>query len=69
MTNPAMEHRRDTRLDSSEMHLAQLHFENRDMEAEWIAESICTLVPPNAHPAVGALHDDRDGAGASPFRI
>ena len=62
MTNPAMEHRRDTRLDSSEMHIAHLHFQDRDLEAEWIADAICTLVPPNAEPEVGAFHDDRDGA-------
>ena len=61
MTNPAMEHRRETRLDLSEMHVAQLHFEDREMEAEWIADSICTLVPPKTQPPVGAFHDERDG--------
>ena len=62
MTNPAMQHRRAIRLDSSELHVAQLHFDDRNEEAEWIADTISTLVPPNAEPSLGAYHDERDGA-------
>ena len=40
MSNPAMKHRRETRQDVSEHHVAQLHFDNRSSEAEWIADTI-----------------------------
>ena len=62
MTNPAMEHRRETRLDLSERHVAQLHFDDRTREAEWIANTIATLVPSRGNESVGAFHDEREGA-------
>ncbi len=62
MTNPAMKHRKELRQDLSELHVAQLHFDDREMEADWIADSICALVPPSVQPAVGAFHDDGDKA-------
>ena len=62
MTNPPMEHRRVGRFNCSEMHVAQLHFQDRDGEARWIADAVATLVPPGIEPAIGAFHDDREGA-------
>lgn len=62
MTNPAMQHRRVTRLDLSEVHLAQLHFDDRPAEADWIADAISALVRPNGDLSLGAFHDEPDGA-------
>ena len=62
MTNPAMEHRRATRHDASEVHVAQLHFEDRNEEAEWIADTISTLVRLEGGQSVGAFHDESDGS-------
>ena len=58
MTNPAMEHRRNTRVDLSEYHVAQLHFDDRAAEAEWIADSITKLVCPGDLTTIGAFHDE-----------
>ena len=69
MTNPAMEHRRTTRVDLSECHVAQLHFDERAAEAEWIADSITKLVRPGEGTAVvGAFHDERDGQRGLAFK-
>ena len=62
MTNPAMEHRRDTRQDLSEKHVAQLHFDDRIAEAKWIAATISNLVRHRGATSVGAFHDEADGA-------
>ena len=62
MSNPAMKHRRETRQDVSERHVAQLHFDNRSSEAEWIADTITTLVPPDRDNQVGAFQDEFDGS-------
>ena len=58
MSNPSMEHRRDTRLDLSNRHVAQIHFDDRPSEAEWIADTITKLVPSASEDPVGAFHDD-----------
>ena len=60
MTNPAMDHRRDSRDDVSEHHVAQLHFDDRVAEAKWIADTIDELVPRRGERAIGAFHDDGD---------
>ena len=62
MTNPAMKHRRETRLDLSERHVAQLHFDERSGEAAWIADTIAKLVPSRGNDSVGAFHDERTGS-------
>ena len=62
MTNPAMQHRRATRLDTSDRHVAHLHFDDRSEEADWIAGAILTLVPPNDEGTLGAFHDETGGA-------
>lgn len=58
MSNPAMEHRRTSREDKSKQHVAQLHFDDRASEAEWIADSISELVIQHEEGSVGAFHDD-----------
>ena len=60
MTNPAMQHQRLSRVDTSEKHIAQLHFQDRNTEADWIANTICTLVPRRCEGPVGAFHDEGD---------
>ena len=62
MSNPAMKHRRETRQDLSKRHVAQLHFDNRSSEAEWIADTIKSLVPSNGKDQVGAFQDEFDGS-------
>ena len=62
MTNPAMEHRRATRSDVSERHVAQLHFDDRSGEAAWIADTIARLVPSRETESIGAFHDERKGS-------
>ena len=59
MANPSMAHRRDTRQDTSDQHVAHVHFETREDEAAWIAETISTLVRTDEQPPVGACHDQR----------
>ena len=61
MSNPTMEHRRTSREDKSEQHVAQLHFDDRASEAEWIADTISKFVIRQNEGSVGAYHDDRDG--------
>lgn len=57
MTNPHMVHGNTGRVDLSNLHTATMIFSSRDDEAEWIAESIKSLVQTSpAH--VGAKHDD-----------
>ena len=58
MTNTSMQHRRKNRLDASVSHVAQLHFNDRDSEAEWIANTISDLVPSKTS---GAYHDEQVG--------
>lgn len=62
MSNPAMKHRRETRQDVSEHHVAQLHFDNRSSEAEWIADTINSLVPSDRNNQVGAFQDELNGS-------
>lgn len=57
MENPAMAHRRDTRTDVSARHIAHVHFENREQEATWIADTIGALVRVGEDHRTGALHD------------
>jgi DNA helicase-2/ATP-dependent DNA helicase PcrA len=59
MTTPAMKHGSGTRVDHDPSHVASIGFDTREREAQWIAEAIRILVPPDAN---GALHDKRDGA-------
>ena len=68
MTNPAMEHRRNTRVDLSGYHVAQLHFDDRAAEAEWIADSITKLVCPGDQTTVGAFHDERKSQRGLAFK-
>ena len=62
MTNPAMQHQRNTRLDRSEKHVAQLHFNTRCNEASWIADTIATLVPREDEATIGAFHDESNNS-------
>ncbi|MXZ76012.1 MAG: ATP-dependent helicase [Gemmatimonadetes bacterium] len=59
MTNPSMLHRRETRMDKFGSHVAHLHFNDRNAEAEWIANTIHNLVPTDSS---GAFHDENGGA-------
>lgn len=61
MSNPAMRHRNDRRMDTSERHIAQLHFDSRAEEANWIAHTIASLVPQGSEASNGAFHDEREG--------
>lgn len=62
MPVPAMEHHRESRLDISVQHVAQLHFDNREDEAEWIADTIADLVHVDRDTQTGAYHDEREGS-------
>ena len=62
MPTPAMEHHRESRLDISGRHVAQLHFDSREEEAEWIADTIADLVRVDGDTLTGAYHDDREGS-------
>lgn len=62
LPNPAMNHRRESRIDISERHVAQLHFDSREVEAEWIADTIAALVHSDGDAETGAFHDERDGS-------
>ena len=61
MPTPAMEHHRKSRLDISGRHVAQLHFDDREDEAEWIANTIADLVCVDGDTLTGAYHDEREG--------
>lgn len=56
MTNPEMQHQRSTRQDMFDRHVSQLHFEDRNKEAKWIADTIAKLV--NTSEKIGAFHDE-----------
>lgn len=58
MANPHMKHQRSTRLDASDHHVAQIHFESREDEAAWIGETIAQLVRNQKGHSTGAFHDD-----------
>ena len=60
MANPAMEHQRSTRIDKSDRHVAQIHFQSREDEADWIADTISKLV--RTQTSVGAYHDETQGS-------
>lgn len=62
MGNPSMKHRRNTRLDTSDNHVAQIHFENREDEAAWIGDAITQLVRSKNGDSNGAFHDDAGDA-------
>jgi ATP-dependent DNA helicase UvrD/PcrA len=59
MKTPPMKHGTPTRVDQDRSHVAMVSFENRNLEASWIAEAIRILVPSEAE---GAIHDKKDGA-------
>ena len=59
MANPAMEHRREARIDCSNCHVAQVHFNSREEESSWIADTIAELVHIREDNVEGAYHDDR----------
>ena len=61
MSNPEMEHRQESRTDKSDCHVAQLKFDSRALEAEWIADTICKLVP-QEEENLGAFHDSGEGS-------
>ena len=64
MANPAMRHRRETRTDVSDRHVAQIHFDSREDEAAWIGDTIAELVRTDGKTANRcAFHDDRGGEG------
>lgn len=60
MANPPMTHGRATRTDQSPNHVALLRFGTRDQEASWIAQTVQSMVDPEA--STGAFQDDREGA-------
>lgn len=59
MKTPSMAHGNKPRKDQHSSHVALVGFDNRDDEAEWLAEAIKTLVPTDVK---GATHDKRDGS-------
>ena len=61
MASPPMEHRRENRLDNSELHVAQVHFSSREDEASWIADTIGGFVQTDGGISRGAFHDENDG--------
>ena len=62
MSSPAMEHRRETRMDESDRHIAQVHFNCREDEAAWIADTIGELVHTHEEIRQGAFHDENNGS-------
>lgn len=60
MENPAMEHRRKTRVDTSAHHVAHIHFDCREREADWIGDTIAKLVKTRRGTSKGAFHDERN---------
>lgn len=59
MRTPSMLHGNTRRLDHHASHVSLISFDEREEEADWIAEAIKALVPSEAE---GALHDKRDGS-------
>lgn len=59
MKTPPMEHGNPKRMDYHPSHLALVEFPVREQEAEWLADAIRIIVPPEAE---GALHDKKDGS-------
>ena len=59
MRTPPMLHGKKRRLDHHASHVSLINFDEREEEADWIAEAIKALVPSEAE---GALHDKRDGS-------
>lgn len=60
MANPSMEHQRETRTDRSNCHVAKIHFQSREDEASWIADTIKSLV--QTDEGTGAFHDESHGS-------
>ena len=58
MENPSMKHRRCGRQDTSNHHVGQVHFDNRENEAAWIGDTISRLVPTSVERSKGAFHDE-----------
>jgi DNA helicase-2/ATP-dependent DNA helicase PcrA len=58
MPSPAMIAGRESRLDRDPSHVGTARFDDRDMEAEWIAKTITRLVSSKG----GAFHDTEDGS-------
>ena len=71
MDSPAMAHGNNTRVDQDDSHVSVRHFDDRDAEAEWIAERINDLV--DSAQSHGAPHDVRNesdrGLGRSDIAI
>ena len=61
MANPAMRHQRITRPDASDRHVAHVHFDEREDEAAWIADTIAAFVRTDGGLPIGAYQDDSDG--------
>jgi DNA helicase-2/ATP-dependent DNA helicase PcrA len=59
LPNPEMIWGNQRRVDYTGDHIALHHFDSRDTEARWIANTIRKMVIPNDD--IGARHDDRDG--------
>lgn len=58
MQTPDMCHGKADRLDTHRSHVALVEFQERQQEAEWVAQAIRAIVP---SPTKGAEHDRRDG--------
>lgn len=58
MDNPDMDHARLRRTDGDPSHVATVQFQNRDAEAEWIAQAVQRLVDTGNN--TGAAHDTQD---------
>lgn len=59
------------RIDFTDQHCGILEFSDRSAEADWIAETICSLVPPD-RPEIGARHGEGDrerGVGYSDVAV
>lgn len=59
LPNPEMLWGNELRIDYDNNHIAMNHFDYRQSEAEWIANTINAMINPNEDR--GARHDDRDG--------
>lgn len=62
MASPPMEHRRETRTDDSDRHVAQVHFTSREEEAAWIAGTIGGFIQTDGEGLRGAFQDDNGGS-------
>ena len=71
MDCPAMTLGVTGRTDLSDQHCGIREFSDRSVEADWIAETICSLAPPN-RPDLGARHGEGDrqrGLGYSDIAV